>query len=56
MFEGCASDVRTPIFGETNGRRLTLAKRQLYKIEFHGKCLKAPKLCSQKFYEEVIYI
>jgi hypothetical protein len=56
MFEECASDVRTPNFGESKGRRLTLAKRQLYNIEFHGKCLKAPKLCSQKFDKEVIFI
>ena len=37
-----------PIFGEMKGRHLNLAKRWLYKDDFHVKLLKTPKMVQSK--------
>ena len=43
MFKECSGGTKTANYVSMKGRHLTLAKRQLYKSEFHAKLLKAPK-------------
>ena len=55
MVKECSGGVGIPKYGEIKGRRLTLAKRWLYKSEFYGKLLKAPYMVlSKSFGKEFI--